>query len=38
MQDWITANSMHFLRSMKTATQQHAKESMTCTSCELLPW
>ncbi len=33
VQDWITDNPMHFLRSMKTATQQHAEESMICTSC-----
>ncbi|MEX3909969.1 DUF2235 domain-containing protein, partial [Paraburkholderia sp. BR14319] len=38
VQDWITDNPMHFLRSMKTATQQHAEEFMTCTTCEQQPW
>ncbi|WP_256094497.1 T6SS phospholipase effector Tle1-like catalytic domain-containing protein [Paraburkholderia nodosa] len=38
VQDWITDNPMHFLRSMKTATQQHAEEFMTCTMCEQQPW
>jgi Uncharacterized alpha/beta hydrolase domain (DUF2235) len=38
MQDWVTDNPMHFLGSMKTATQLHAEEFMTCTSCEQQPW
>ncbi|MEX3689228.1 DUF2235 domain-containing protein [Paraburkholderia sp. BR14263] len=38
MQDWLTDDPMHFLRSMKTATQLHAEEFMTCTSCEQQPW
>jgi hypothetical protein len=38
MQDWITDDPMHFLRSMKTATQLHAEEFMTCTTCEQQPW
>ncbi|MEX3910109.1 hypothetical protein AB4Y33_43115, partial [Paraburkholderia sp. BR14319] len=38
MQDWITDNPMHFLQSLKTATQQHAEEFMTCTTCEQQPW
>ncbi|MEX3996191.1 hypothetical protein AB4Y35_36110 [Paraburkholderia sp. EG286A] len=29
---------MHFLQSMKTATQQNAEEFMTCTTCEQQPW
>lgn len=38
MQDWLTDDPMHFLQSMKTATQQHAEEFMTCTTCEQQPW
>ncbi|MCP3726035.1 DUF2235 domain-containing protein, partial [Paraburkholderia sp. CNPSo 3272] len=38
MQDWITDNPMHFLQSMKTATQLHAEEFMICTTCEQQPW
>ncbi|WP_368684255.1 hypothetical protein [Paraburkholderia sp. BR10936] len=38
MQDWITDNPMHFLQSMKTATQLRAEEFMTCTTCEQQPW
>jgi hypothetical protein len=38
MQDWLTDDPMHFLRSMKTATQLHAEEFMTCTTCEQQPW
>ncbi|WP_114811863.1 DUF3304 domain-containing protein [Paraburkholderia kururiensis] len=38
MQDWITDDPMHFLRSMKAATQLHAEEFMTCTTCEQQPW
>ncbi|APA88787.1 DUF2235 domain-containing protein [Paraburkholderia sprentiae WSM5005] len=38
MQDWVTDDPMHFLRSMKTATQLHAEEFMTCTTCEQHPW
>jgi uncharacterized protein (DUF2235 family) len=38
MQDWVTDDPMQFLRSMKTATQLHAEEFMTCTTCEQQPW
>ncbi|WP_368581055.1 DUF3304 domain-containing protein [Paraburkholderia phenoliruptrix] len=38
MQDWVTDDPMHFLRSMKTATQLHAEAFMTCTTCEQQPW
>jgi hypothetical protein len=38
MQDWLTDDPMHFLRSMKTATRLHAEEFMTCTTCEQQPW
>jgi hypothetical protein len=38
MQDWLTDDPMQFLRSMKTATQLHAEEFMTCTTCEQQPW
>ncbi|WP_017775381.1 T6SS phospholipase effector Tle1-like catalytic domain-containing protein [Paraburkholderia kururiensis] len=38
MQDWLTDDPMRFLRSMKTATQLHAEEFMTCTTCEQQPW
>ncbi|WP_433695248.1 T6SS phospholipase effector Tle1-like catalytic domain-containing protein [Paraburkholderia phenoliruptrix] len=38
MQDWVTDDPTHFLRSMKTATQLHAEAFMTCTTCEQQPW
>jgi hypothetical protein len=38
MQDWVTDDPMHFLRSLKTATQLHAEEFATCTTCEQQPW
>src|SRR5215469_16402223 len=38
MQDWLTDDPMQFLRSMKTATQLHAEEFMTCATCEQQPW
>jgi hypothetical protein len=38
MQDWLTDNPRHFLRSMKAATQLHTEEFMTCTTCEQQPW
>ncbi|MEX3985199.1 DUF2235 domain-containing protein [Paraburkholderia sp. EG287A] len=38
MQDWLTDDPMHFLQSMKTATQLHAEEFMTCITCEQQPW
>ncbi|CAB4048195.1 DUF2235 domain-containing protein [Paraburkholderia phenoliruptrix] len=38
MQDWVTEDPMHFLRSMKTATQLHAEAFTICTTCEQQPW
>jgi hypothetical protein len=38
MQDWLTDSPMDFLKSMKTATQLHAEEFATCTTCEQQPW
>jgi len=38
MQDWITDNPRHHLRSLKTATQLYAEEYTTCTTCEQVPW
>ncbi|WP_083614994.1 T6SS phospholipase effector Tle1-like catalytic domain-containing protein [Paraburkholderia sp. SOS3] len=38
MQDWLTDSPMSFLASMKTATQLHAEEFMTCATCEQRPW
>ncbi|HEX7907360.1 MAG TPA: DUF2235 domain-containing protein [Paraburkholderia sp.] len=38
MQDWVTDNHDTFQRALKTATQLHAEEFMTCTTCEQQPW
>lgn len=38
MQDWLADDPMDFLQSMKTATQLHAEEFMTCATCEQQPW
>ncbi|RDK03184.1 T6SS phospholipase effector Tle1-like catalytic domain-containing protein [Paraburkholderia lacunae] len=38
MQDWITDNHDTFHQALKTATQLHAEEFMTCTTCEQQPW
>lgn len=38
MQDWITDSHDTFHQALKTATQLHAEEFMTCTTCEQQPW
>jgi len=38
MQDWITDIHNTFHQAIKTATQLHAEEFMTCTTCEQQPW
>jgi hypothetical protein len=38
MQDWITDSHDTFHRALKTATQLHAEEFMSCTTCEQQPW
>ncbi len=38
MQDWITDSHDTFHQALKTATQLHAEEFITCTTCEQQPW
>ncbi|MFP3563279.1 T6SS phospholipase effector Tle1-like catalytic domain-containing protein [Paraburkholderia sp. SIMBA_030] len=38
MQDWITDNHDTFHQALRTATELHAEEFMTCTTCEQQPW
>ncbi|PLZ02363.1 hypothetical protein CY652_11565 [Burkholderia sp. WAC0059] len=38
MQDWITDSHVTFHQALKTATELHAEEFITCTTCEQQPW
>jgi hypothetical protein len=38
MQDWITDNHNSFHKALKTSTQLHGEEFMTCTTCGQQPW